>query len=361
MTESSRGEVVLKILGKEIDAGTRSFFRLRVAKTLDGSELTIPMHVVRGEEDGPVLGLSSSIHGQEYYHNRIVRRVVTEIEPSELRGVLLAIPVANPPAFAHNLRNTPMPPEETVDFANLNRVFPGRRVVPLFGSMEPADVSLTMRMAQIITDEFVQRCDYMIDLHGHMQRGALKKMLFNLDPASQEMARLFGLGILHDPPEGRPSSGVFGPMTWHAGSQGIRCIVPEIGGSGHGERFERKCEEMGVRGVRNVMSHLKMTDDEIVLPERQFYFRHAPHIRARNAGYLVSDMEAEDVGIGRPTREVRKGEVLATVYDPYTLEELEQLKAPADGLLYMCIVSGLIEAQGYGIAVADFEDSKWIE
>jgi hypothetical protein len=58
---------------------------------------------------------------------------------------------------------------------------------------------------------------------------------------------------------------------------------------------------------------------------------------------------------------VRKGEVLATVYDPYTLEELEQLKAPADGLLYMCLVSGLIEAQGYGIAVADFEDSKWIE
>ncbi len=351
----------MEICGKEVEPGERAYFGLKVAKNLDGSVLTIPLHVVRGEQEGPVLGLSSGIHGQEYYHNRIIRRMVTELDPSELRGTLLAIPVANPPAFAHDTRNTPMPPEETVDFANLNRVFPGRRTVPLFGSMEPDDVSLTMKMARIITDEFIQRCNYILDFHGHFQHGALKKILFNLDSASQELARLFGLGILHDPPEGRPTAGAFGPMTWYAGTQGKTCIVPEIGGGGHGEEFERTCEEMGVQGTRNIMAHLEMTDDEIVLPERQFYFKHAPHIRAKNAGYLVSNMEAEDVGIGRPTREVEKGEVLATVYDPYTLEELEQLKAPVDGLLYMSLVSGLIEAQGYGIAVADYKDSKWIE
>ena len=37
------------------------------------------------------------------------------------------------------------------------------------------------------------------------------------------------------------------------------------------------------------------------------------------------------------------------------------IMAPVDGLLYMSLVSGLIEAQGYGIAVADYRDSKWIE
>jgi predicted deacylase len=72
-------------------------------------------------------------------------------------------------------------------------------------------------------------------------------------------------------------------------------------------------------------------------------------------------MEAGDVGIGRPTREVKEGEVLARVYSPYTLEEVEELRAPVDGLLYACRVSGLVEAQSEVLAVADFEDSKWIE
>ncbi len=35
--------------------------------------------------------------------------------------------------------------------------------------------------------------------------------------------------------------------------------------------------------------------------------------------------------------------------------------SPVDGLLYACRVSGLVEAQSEVLAVADFEDSKWIE
>jgi len=35
--------------------------------------------------------------------------------------------------------------------------------------------------------------------------------------------------------------------------------------------------------------------------------------------------------------------------------------SPVDGLLYACRASGLVEAQSEVLAVADFEDSKWIE
>jgi predicted deacylase len=180
---------------------------------------------------------------------------------------------------------------------------------------------------------------------------------------SQVLSRIFGLGIIHDPVTsgGEEWSGPFMPLTAYTGKIGIPAITPEIGGGGHGEAFEGECEKIALRGIRNVMVHLGMMDGEIVLPEKQFYFRKAPHIRASQGGYLVSNMEAEDVGVGRPTREVSKGEVLGILYDPYSLEEVEQLKAPADGLLYMCQVSGLVEAQGGGIAVADFDGSKWIE
>jgi predicted deacylase len=355
--------MVLEIYGKKIEPNTKNYFQLKVAKLLDGNELKIPLHVIQGKGDGPVLGLFSSVHGAEYYQNRVVRRIVKETEPDELNGTILAVPVANPLAFSHTSRCTPNPPEETVDFANLNRVFPGKRVVPLFGSMESTDISLTMKMASIITDEIVKKCSYILDFHGSGKGGALKKMLYNRNSKeSMELARIFGLGIIHDPitAGGEEFKGPFSPLTSYAGTIGIPGVTPEIGGGGHSETYEKECERMGVQGVNNVMAHLKMVEGEPVLPDKQFYYRRAPHVRATHGGYFVSNMKPEDVGIGRPTREVSKGEVLGTVYDPYSLEDVEQLKAPADGLLYMIQTSGLIEAQGGGIAVADFEDSKWI-
>jgi len=101
-------------------------------------------------------------------------------------------------------------------------------------------------------------------------------------------------------------------------------------------------------------------DGDPVLPERQFYFRQAPHVRSTVGGYLVTDMQPSDVGIGRKPREVREGETLGTIYSPYTLEELEEVKAPCDGLVYACRVSGPVEPQNELLAVADFDGSEWI-
>jgi len=342
------------------ELGTKSYHTLEIVQMLDGNMLYIPVHVIRGLEDGPTLGLYANIHGTEYYQNRIIRTVVNKLQPDELKGTIIAVPVANPYSFAHMTRTTPNPPEETVDFSNMNRVFPGKRTKPLFGSMNPTDVSLTMRIAAMISDELVPKCRHILDYHGQMRGMALNKMLFNLDPESKEMARVFGLGILHDPP-GSIGSGAFMPMTSYAGTLGIPSVVPEIGGGGHGERFEAECERVGVRGTLNVMKHLGMLEGEPDLPEKQFYFVHAPHVRATVGGYFVSDMEASDVGIGRAPREVSEGEVLGTVYNPYSFEELEQIKSPCDGLIYVCRVSGLVNPQSEVLAVADYRDSKWID
>jgi len=355
--------MIEKVYGQKIEPKSKNYYKMKVAKNLDGGELSIPLHVINGKEEGPVLGLFASVHGQEYYHNRTIHSIVGEINPSELIGTILAVPVANPLAFQHNTRCTPNPPEETVDFANLNRVFPGKRLTPLFGSMEPTDVSLTMKMAQVISEEVIEKCNYILDFHGHGRGGSLLKMLYSPEKNSAELARVFGLGILHDPitsPSGEFPSPLT-PLTAYAAKLGIPGITPEIGGGGHSEEFEKDCELMSVKGIKNVMIHLGMIQGNLDLPKKQFYFRKAPHVRAKNAGYLVSNMSPRDVGIGKPTRQVKKGDVLGTIYDPYTFDELEILTAPADGMLYMIQVSGPIEAQGGGIAVGDFDESKWIE
>jgi len=345
---------------ESFDQGTKGYTMLKVAPMLNGSTLQVPVHVVKGEKEGPTLGLFACIHGSEYYQNRVIRTMVAETDPEELRGTVVAVPVANPYAFMHMSRQTPLPPEETVDFANLNRVFPGRRETPLFGSMVSSDVSLTMRIAAVLSDQVIPRCTHILDYHGQMRGMALKKMLFNLDPDSKEMARVFGLGILHDPPGTVRGGRSLMHMTEYAGTLGIKCIVPEIGGGGHGEAFEAECERLGVQGTLNVMKHLGMMDGDPVLPEKQFYFRNAPHVRSTVGGYLVTNMQPSDVGIGRNPREVREGETLGTIYSPYTLEELEEVKAPCDGLIYACRVSGPVEPQNELLAVADYEGSEWI-
>lgn len=351
----------LTIRGQAVELRSRIFLRLPIVDMLDGTELAIPLHVVRGGGDGPVLGLFACVHGTEYYSNRIVRRILTELNLERLRGSVLAVPVANPIAFAHQTRQTPEPPEETVDFANLNRVFPGRRLTPLFGSMETTDISLTMRMASVIADEVISRCTHVIDFHGQRAPISLKKMLYNrASPTIMELARAFGLGLIHDP-TGGSIGGVLTALTDYAERLGIPGIAPEIGGGGHSEAYERECERLGALGVRNVMISLGMLDGEQEVPRRQLYFRKAPHVRATRSGYLVSGMEAEDVGILKPSREVRKGEVLANIYNPYTLQEVEKIRSPTDGLIYACRTSGLVGAQSEVLAVADFDDSRWLE
>jgi predicted deacylase len=345
---------------QSLEKGSRSYHKLEIASMLDGNHLYIATHVIRGEKDGPVLGLFANIHGTEYYQARILKTIATETKTEELSGTLVVVPVANPYSFSHMSRTTPNPPEETVDFSNLNRVFPGKRTVPLFGSMDPNDVSLTMKIAAKISDEIVPKCTHIMDYHGQMRGMSLKKMLFNLDPMSKEMARVFGLGLLHDPP-GTVGSSTLMPMTTYAGTLGIPSAVPELGGGGHGEKYEGLCEKIGVEGTRNVMKYLGMIEGDPELPEKQFHFVHAPHVRSSVGGYFVTDMEAEDVGVGRPSREVSKGEVLGTVYSPYTFKELEQVKSPCDGLIYACRVSGLVNPQSELLAVADYQDSKWIE
>jgi predicted deacylase len=58
---------------------------------------------------------------------------------------------------------------------------------------------------------------------------------------------------------------------------------------------------------------------------------------------------------------VKKGDLLAEVYDPYTLETVERILSPVDGLVYMTRRSGPVEAGYHGFSIADTSQARWIE
>ncbi len=291
-----------------------------------------------------------------------MREVVLRLDPKDLAGTVLAIPVANPVAFARSKRSTP---EEDIDFANMNRIFPGARAKPAFGGGEsqPSDRSLTEWIAHTISQQVFPHIQYLIDFHCNGQvAGLIETLVERNDPNCErskvcfEMNRLFNFGVMLKAREAPATA------SGYANSLGVITAVAEIGGGGLSGPVQKKAVQIGVEGVLNVLRYLKMIPGEPTVPNKQLYCITQPHVRPTKAGYLLSEFEPDDLLADLPLGvPVSQGDLLGVVFDPYTFEELEQLLAPADGVLYSCRTSGPIEAGSHAYAVAAYEGGRWID
>jgi predicted deacylase len=116
-----------------------------------------------------------------------------------------------------------------------------------------------------------------------------------------------------------------------------------------------------VRGIVNVLKYLRMLEGEPELPKRQLVYHTAPHVRPTKAGYLVVEFDREEMFEGDEVGiRVSEGDLLARVFDPYTFEQLEEIRAPVDGLVYFMRTSGLVHAGSRGFSIAPFSTGEWI-
>src|SRR4029077_18804374 len=83
------------------------------------ANIRIPVLLARGAATGKTLVATASVHGDEYEGVQAIFECFDELDPAQMSGDLLAVPVANPPAFFAGSRLSPL------DQANLARCFPG--------------------------------------------------------------------------------------------------------------------------------------------------------------------------------------------------------------------------------------------
>jgi len=124
---------------------------LNVGDLPDGSPVDIPVVIVRGASDGPTLWLHGCVHGNEYCGTYIIHEFVRGLDPAELAGTVVALPILNRTAFQKNQR---MSPFEGMGGGDLNRCFPGR-----------ADGSVTEQMGHAVYTVLKLHADYLIDFH----------------------------------------------------------------------------------------------------------------------------------------------------------------------------------------------------
>lgn len=156
---------------------------IEVAAGVD-AETRMPVVVVNGAKTGPVLALVTGAHGTEYVSIIAVEKLIDAIDPAQLTGTVVLLPLVNIASFEQKV-----PHVNPVDGKSMNRFYPGK-----------ADGTQTERALFEITKQVVDRCDYLIDYHGGDLDESLRPYAYwgptgraEQDRISKEMVLAFGL------------------------------------------------------------------------------------------------------------------------------------------------------------------------
>jgi uncharacterized protein len=309
-------------------AGGYNVERIPVTRMSNGHDVELVVHVIRGAKDGPKLAMFGGIHGDEPLGTEAVRRVLQRIDPGELAGTIVAVPVANPYAFEAGKRMTP------ADGLNLNRVMPG-----------DADGSLTEQLAAQLARILDDGCTHFIDYHSG---GNLACVDYSyVHAAGAEMSRAYGCQVLYD------HESYVGSATDYALAKGIRSMVSELGGGQYDTEYFLG---RAVSGTFNVLRTIGMLDGEVTPPrEDQVVVTTLTVLRPRVGGLLQAEAGADRIG-----QVVPAGTVLGRVVDPYTFTELQVLSAPYDPTYLVLSRSPVTQVSpgDYGFMVADGATAK---
>jgi predicted deacylase len=291
-----------EIAGNNVPAGRRVQLELPIAQLMSGTPVALPVIVLHGKTDGPVVWLSAVVHGDELCGVEIIRRVLESVDPKVMSGTVIAVPIVNVHGFNTGDRYLP-------DRRDLNRSFPGS----LRGS-------LAGRIAHLMMSEVVSRCSVGIDLHtGSDHRINLPQVRADLDDEpTHDLARVFGA-----------------PISMHSRTRdcSLRQAATEIGATtllfegGEANRFDETAIASGTGGVLRVLAHLDMIDPDLAPNRRRgkkVQSRSSSWVRAPRSGIL--HLNAELGGL------VDKGEIIATVHDPFG-KRLSTIRNRAAGIV----------------------------
>jgi len=292
--------------------------------TIDLAGLAVPLVEVTGSADGPLLTVISGVHGCEYASMSGVRRWLADLQTRQIRGRVRAVPVLNVTAFAGRV-----PFVVPEDGKNLNRCFPG----------DPGG-TLAERLANDAFTRLILDSDAYIDAHcGDLVEALQPFALYEAGPAqdrAHDLAVAYGLPyvIRQEPGPGRAVSGT---STGAAAAAGIPAITAEAGECG---LVREAPVAQHVAGLHAVLEHLGMADPRPgapgTLPQTQL--SRFLWVHGRQAGWWEPAASAGD--------KVAEGQVVGTVSTLDGSTVLEEILAPADGVVIFLTSSPAVAADG---------------
>jgi predicted deacylase len=297
----------LSIGGMFISRGEQKRIEIPITMLATQGALTMPVEVIVGDEPGPVLALTSTVHGDELNGIEIIRQLIPLLSPNMITGALVAIPIVNVPAFLNQSRYLP-------DRRDLNRVFPGSK-----------NGSQASRIAFALMEQVIKQCSHLIDIHSaSAHRSNSPQIRASLSsPEIVELAKAFGAPFIIHAAERD------GSLRMAAAGCGITSMVYEAGDA---SRFDKDAIETGLHGVLGVMHHLDMVSARDVHIRKTKKVRHEHSrifdkhkwVRATRGGLFRAHVA--------PGQDVERDQFLGFIADAFG-EGMAVVRSPKSGVI----------------------------
>jgi predicted deacylase len=294
-----------------------------------GTLVRAPVILINGAEAGPTVVVTSGVHGDDLNTVPMTWRVAEQVDPAELRGQLILVPVVNPVAFEAGTHLTPAD--------NGTPTVPG----------DP-NGTLSQRIGHQLFQKIVLRADYLLDMHGGSKRSTLAALAGvdgGADPETvtkaTAMAEAFDpdLVIIMEPKGNGPPGGMF-QVSSRRGAPGLIIGMGQMG-------FNEADTARGARGVLNVLKHLGLLPgqpERVAKPRRtgSELYHHTPF----GGGFVPAVTAAQYV---------REGDVLGRVLDIFG-EPVGEVKAQTTGLVAAIRFYPVVSAGEWVASVARLAD-----
>lgn len=295
---SEDAQEALTLLQTEVLPGTAARLAWSPSVSFMGVSAPTAVLVVNGVKRGPTVCLTAAIHGDELNGIEIVRRVLYNLDPKELSGAVIGVPIVNLEGFRAGSRYLS-------DRRDLNRFFPGN-----------PDGSAASRIAHSFFYEVLSQCDRLIDLHtGSFRRTNLPQLRADLNyPSVEALSREMGSIVVLQ------SKGAKGSLRRAATENGIPAVTLEAGAP---HELKKSAFDYGVKSVESALSGLGLTKPRTFRwrTDEPVYYK-SIWVRASEGGILLSE-----VTLGTS---VKQGDLLGVVTNPITNQRSEMV-SPANG------------------------------
>lgn len=292
--------IIKKIKLDSYEKNTLSYRWLHIVSNGVGQPILIPVIIGKGTKDGPVLGVTAVVHGNELNGMPVIQKLFKSIDLTKLSGTIIGIPVVNVPSILVSERRF-------TDGADLNRIMPGNE-----------NGNRSQVYANRVINRIVKNFDYLIDLHT-ASFGRINSYYVRADLSSKIAKQLALIQnpqiILNAPPKD-------GTLRGAAADLGIDAITVEVGDP---DKFQKGMIRSGLTGVYNTLAFLDMyeteieeADDKAVICKKSYW------IYSHVGGILQVHSQL--------TQKIQKGDLIATVKDVFG-RVLKEYFAPEDGIV----------------------------
>lgn len=236
------------------DAPGKQLGHLRVPLSRNDSAwgaVLVPVALIQNGH-GPRVWLNAGSHGGEHEGPVALLKLLREVQAAAVSGTLIVTPALNLPAVEAGTRLSPL------DNRDLNRVFPG-----------DAGGTVSQVLAHYATEELLERCDVVIDLHsGGASLELLPYASMHRVPDPELFASTFAAMRAFGAPYGLVIEEISGAglLDYEAERRGKVFLCPEVGSGG---RLGIDMLSIAEVGVRNVLAHVGLLEGEPVPPEER--------------------------------------------------------------------------------------------